>query len=111
MSPLNSMPFFQASPAASGGGVLRNENRMVFHWRLLSVLRRISRSNPILDKFGGVFHNGVHLFLPKIVPFRPLEFESSPEWRLIQPLQNVVDLLGSFIFGDLRKISHTLISI
>ena len=50
----NAMPFFQASPAAAGCGVLGDENGMAAKWRLFAVIEDDRRSEALGDEILGV---------------------------------------------------------
>jgi len=48
------MPFFQATPAAAGGGVLRDEYRMAAKRGLFAVIARLGGSQAFFDKVSGM---------------------------------------------------------
>ena len=59
------MPFLQAPPAAGACGVLGDENGVVFHWGLLTVVGGIGGRQTLFDKISGVRQDG----------FQPLDLE------------------------------------
>jgi hypothetical protein len=78
---LNPVPLLQAAPAARGGRVLRYENRMMTHRRLLSIVCRGSRSQPLLYKIRRVFEYYGQPFIAKILKLFTLQVESLAKCR------------------------------
>lgn len=58
----NFVPLFKASAAASGGGVLGDENRVVFHGGLLSIIFWVCGCKARGDEIVGMFSNCIHTF-------------------------------------------------
>lgn len=56
------MPFFQASPTAAGGGVLRDEYRMAAKRGLFAVIARLGGGQALFDKVPGVAQYRFHAF-------------------------------------------------
>jgi len=48
------MPFFQAAPAAAGGGVLRDKHRMAAKGGLFAVIARLGDGQTFADKVLGM---------------------------------------------------------
>lgn len=66
--PRHPVPFFQASPAAAGTGMLGFENGMAFHRRLSAVMFRICRCQFSGNKIAGMSSYCIHTLFSDILP-------------------------------------------
>jgi|GEM_PF-3194759 len=80
-----SVPLLKTFAAACGGGVLGNENRMVFHGGLLAVIWKIGGSQAFINKICRVLHNLGESLVTQILKLLTFEIETGTETGLAEP--------------------------
>src|SRR4051794_24747931 len=90
--PGDRVPFLQAAPAARRGRVLRHEDGVVAHRRLLAVVRRVRRGKPLLDEDSAMLQDDLKPFLPKVFSFGVPEAEPAPQVGSLQPLEDLIQV-------------------
>src|SRR5271157_1292944 len=88
----DTVPFLQAATAASGGGVLGDEDRVVPHRGLLAVVRWIGGGETLLDEFLAVRHHGVQPLALEVFRFSGTEAEPATEGGTSQSLENMIQI-------------------
>jgi hypothetical protein len=73
----NTMPFFKASAATDGRGVLGNEDRVASHRRLPAVVFRLGRRKTFPQKLPPVFQHDRHRLFHQIVALFGTQSESA----------------------------------
>src|SRR5690242_11969375 len=86
------MPLLQAAPAAGGGPVLGDEDRMVPHGGLLAVVRDVGGGEPLLDELLAVRHYGLQPLPLQVAPLGGTEPEPAEEGRASQPDEESVEI-------------------
>ncbi len=71
----NMIPFIQTAPAATGTGMLGNEDGMSMHGRLFSIIRYFCGSQSGMDKISRMFLNCIHSLFFNIfsIPIRQMK--------------------------------------
>lgn len=75
----NFMPFREAPAAASGGGMLRDEDGMTTEWGLLTVARRIGRCQPRANEASRMIANGFETHFLDVGAVLFGQLEATPE--------------------------------
>jgi len=86
------MPLLNTTPATGRRGMLRNENRVTFHWRLLAVVFWELRRYPCTDKIDGVLPDGIGTFISDILPVCFGQFESRSELGFFEGFKGLGNL-------------------
>ena len=73
------VPLLQASAAASGGGMLGDEDRVIAHRGLLAVIRRTGGGKTLVDEFLCVRNHRFEPLALEIIPFVHPELEALSE--------------------------------
>ena len=73
------MPFLNTTPAAGGGGMLANENRMTFHRCLFTVILWILRCYSGFNEIDGVLPDSIDTFISDILFILAEKFEFGSE--------------------------------
>ena len=81
----NLPPLCKATAAATGAGVLRLENRMPAHRRLLAVIRRIRGRETVADKVGAVTTDGFDAHAGNVLAVAVGQMEPGAELGFREP--------------------------
>ena len=93
LAPLgDGMPLLKAAPAAASGGVLGNEHRVVLHGCLLAVIGDVGGEKAGLEQIFRMLHYCIKPLLLKIRQLPPSQVEAASEFRVCQPLKQLVHI-------------------
>ena len=88
----NAMPFFQASPAAAGCGVLGDENGMAAKWRLLAVIGDDRRGKAFGDEILGVGQHRRQAFAAQVGEVLAAQVKAAAKGGFSQRGKNIVQI-------------------
>ena len=86
------MPLLKAAAAAASCGVLGNEHRVVFHRCLLAVIWDVGGEKAGLEQIFRMLHYCIKPLLLKIRQLPPSQVEAASEFRVCQPLKQLVHI-------------------
>ena len=61
--------------------MLRDKDRMMTHRRLLPIINRRGRRQPLLDEISRVLHDNCQSFAPQVLKLFALQAKAAPEGR------------------------------
>jgi hypothetical protein len=72
--------------------VLRDEDRMIAHGRLLAVVGGMCRGQPLLYKISRVFEDDAEPLLPQIVQLFPAQAKATAKVRSVQGREDLIQI-------------------
>ena len=87
------MPFFEAASTARGRRVLCDEDRVLAHRCLFTVVWGISRRQSFFDELSAVFENHVEALRIQVVSLVGSEVKPAAKGGSAQALENLVEII------------------